>query len=1395
MIIEHPVDHRGCIRPRRDDPTRARRHPIVMGKVHASQFDGLGRRRAGHRTHLDGRYHAVARARHREVQVIVQRRRRRVLALQQLREVQPIGTRGKVGHLVVASIALLPQEGIAARATGQGIVSRPADQQIVTTAPDQDVVAKAADQRVGVVVAGQLVVVVGADQVLDRHQLVEPGADRVLLTGQRQAHRHPSARPGVAGGVVASATVEQIVAVAADQQVVAIPPVELVVAIAANQHVVACTAIENVITAPGQQHVVVAGAFQGTAGLVGDVHRPRGAAAMAVADGIGAVVGGRVVMRPGVVDRHVQLVAFCALAAVVIDLVDQMDAVHPIMAGGETAAIGDGMVGAALILPLHQQVAISGAVVVQGQGFALAQAYLDHVFVIAIGSTHRPQVATDHQRRGHRPGCAGKGTARQNPLLIGQRVVLAGEGDDRLAVAGREIRPLGPAGVEGDRRRTQAIVVGVAVVGQQGGGRHADARRKDIGDDMIGTGHRRSIGVDVDHQVGTAQVAVVVAGHEADGLHLIAAAVLGRRIGELAVVHVHHQRPAQRGLDRDAVGARVEGAAVCAATGCIAGLVGVAFGVEGVSSAVDQQRLDEATIGTEVTTAHQAAGDRRALHGARQHVVQLRQVGDHHRVGIGVGTAVIGSRVEIAGVDAAAQPDRIRLDAVVAQEVLPVAGARFGQGMPRGRRTVREEVADALRPLQLARRLVGRLRHVDCRVVIGRATRGQVLDQGLGLGHRHPHVGAITGTGGERDDLHLHIAHVVVLVQQCADGLLGQLQARQAAHPGIVGHAAGHIDDQHDVGVHLPRCGRAHGVSRCGHVIDDIDHDVAGGRIAGRIGGLVDEGLAGDHVGAVVEPACGFGCGREGVLEAAVGVELNLPIGARAAAHQRIAGVAAGHGAGGEVVRVLAKVQGLLVHRDLVVGAGDDLAVGDIDGDGGGAFVAVRVTNGVGEGVLGTVLRHRIGVGLVLGLAIGIQDQRAIGAGDAHAQRADGRGRGVGACPYTHHRTALGCAVCTQGVVVQHVAGDRTALHHRGAVRLGPWHVVHDLDHDGAGDAVAQRVGGLVGEGLGGDDIGPVVAVADVRRRGQGVLVAAVGIDLNLPVGAGAAAHQREGQRAGATTDRAGQRSGRGLARRARVAAHHRARRKVLRVLDQVQGLFIHRDAVRAGDELAVGDIDGDGRGAFVTVRIADGVGEHVLGAGWRYRVGVGLVDRLAIGVEHQRAVGTRNVHAQRADGRCRGIGAGPHTDHRVLDRRAIGAQAVIVQHVAGDGTAFDHRGAVGPGLRHVIDNVHVQAAGGLAAIAVDGHHAEALTDVVDALASGMSFVVEQGVAVAHHACGGVVAGDGEGIAQPCGDRLREATDHPADHHVDAPDGKRVQAIGGMHGKAAALGQRAIIGA
>ncbi|MNN43662.1 hypothetical protein D3C81_1579100 [compost metagenome] len=49
-----------------------------------------------------------------------------------------------------------------------------------------------------------------------------------------------------------------------------------------------------------------------------------------------------------------------------------------------------------------------------------------------------------------------------------------------------------------------------------------------------------------------------------------------------------------------------------------------------------------------------------------------------------------------------------------------------------------------------------------------------------------------------------------------------------------------------------------------------------------------------------------------------------------------------------------------------------------IDGDGRGAFVAVGITNGVDESIQRIPRRYGIGIGVVLGIALGIDDQIAV---------------------------------------------------------------------------------------------------------------------------------------------------------------------------------------------------------------------------------------------------------------------------------------------------------------------------------------------------------------------------------------------------------------------------------
>ncbi len=71
-----------------------------------------------------------------------------------------------------------------------------------------------------------------------------------------------------------------------------------------------------------------------------------------------------------------------------------------------------------------------------------------------------------------------------------------------------------------------------------------------------------------------------------------------------------------------------------------------------------------------------------------------------------------------------------------------------------------------------------------------------------------------------------------------------------------------------------------------------------------------------------------------------------------------------------------------------------------------------------------------------------------------------------------------------------------------------------------------------------------------------------------------------------------------------------------------------------------------------------------------------------------------------------------------------------------------------------------------------------------------MGFVVEQGVAVGHHASRGIVAGDGQGITQRRGHRLREAAGHPAADYSNAADGQGLYAVQRRHREATRLSQR-----
>ncbi len=84
--------------------------------------------------------------------------------------------------------------------------------------------------------------------------------------------------------------------------------------------------------------------------------------------------------------------------------------------------------------------------------------------------------------------------------------------------------------------------------------------------------------------------------------------------------------------------------------------------------------------------------------------------------------------------------------------------------------------------------------------------------------------------------------------------------------------------------------------------------------------------------------------------------------------------------------------------------------------------------------------------------------------------------------------------------------------------------------------------------------------------------------------------------------------------------------------------------------------------------------------------------------------------------------------------------------------------------------------------------------EAVGTVTRRMGVVAVEGVAVTDRAVRRVVTGDGQGVAQLRGDRLRETDGHAADDDVDTADAQACQTIGRRDAEAAGLGQRTGIG-
>ncbi len=86
------------------------------------------------------------------------------------------------------------------------------------------------------------------------------------------------------------------------------------------------------------------------------------------------------------------------------------------------------------------------------------------------------------------------------------------------------------------------------------------------------------------------------------------------------------------------------------------------------------------------------------------------------------------------------------------------------------------------------------------------------------------------------------------------------------------------------------------------------------------------------------------------------------------------------------------------------------------------------------------------------------------------------------------------------------------------------------------------------------------------------------------------------------------------------------------------------------------------------------------------------------------------------------------------------------------------------------------------------------LAQIVATVARRVGFIAIEGVAVSDHPGGRVVTGDGQGVAQLRGDRLRKTDRHATVDQVDAADTQAAQTIGGRYRETAALGQCPRIG-
>ena len=506
--------------------------------------------------------------------------------------------------------------------------------------------------------------------------------------------------------------------------------------------------------------------------------------------------------------------------------------------------------------------------------------------------------------------------------------------------------------------------------------------------------------------------------------------------------------------------------------------------------------------------------------------------------------------------------------------------------------------------------------------------------------------------------------------------------------------------------------------------------------------------------------------------------------------------MAAGDGAGREVVAVLGHVQGVFIHCNVSILPGDHLAVVDVDGNGRGALIAVSIADGVDKHIGSTSRCIAVRVGVINAVTFGIQRDVAIGALDIDAQLSRGWRGGIGAGTHANYIAAIGQVIGANHIIGQHVAADLTACLDSGEVAVSLRHIIDDGYIEAASGGTAVGVLGNDREAF----LQPIGAVA-------------IGVSLVVEQGIGVADHPCRRVVAG---------DGEGVAQRGsdrlreacgyaatdyvdaadaqRLQAIRRNHREGAALLQSravncaaIDQVFLvngnlasaHVEAAKCYRVIEVADVQGQGRTAGVTVSVFDGVGEGldtIATAGKAFEVGIVNVEGVGVGAirsQHQRAVGTSE-------------GAGNHR----ATHDPVSALYVIAEDIAAEfHLLFCGRYRVGVihRLGHIVDNAHVKVGRGSAAIAVLGCHDKCFAQAVVAVAGDVGFIVEQRVAVAHHACGRVVAGDGQCVTQRGRDRLRETACCAAADYCDAAHAQALQAIWRGNGKGPVLRQRSAV--